>query len=87
MQLDITNSDLQTLLALYNHEIDKLKEKLLNGESWENLKPVRTNITELAIAIQKAHGYNVALAGSINDPAQLPETNKLNSQLMEEEPT
>jgi hypothetical protein len=84
MQLDITNSDLQTLLTLYNHEIDKLKEKLLNGESWENLKPVRLNITGLAIAIQKAHGYNVALAGQMNDePVQAVKANRLNSELME----
>lgn len=57
MQPDITNKDLQTLLTLYNQEIDKLKEKLLNGESWENLKPVRRNITELATAIHKLYGY------------------------------
>jgi hypothetical protein len=86
MQLDITNSDLQTLLALYNHEIDKLKVKLLNGESWENLKPVRSNITELAIAIQKAHGYNVALAGTLTGvPEEANKVSKLNSELMEEE--
>jgi hypothetical protein len=61
MQLDITNKDLPTLLTLYNQEIEKLKEKLLNGESWENLRVVRRNITELAIAIQKVHGFNVAI--------------------------
>lgn len=85
MQLDITNSDLQTLLALYNHEIDKLKEKLLNGETWEDVKPVRRNITELAIAIQKSHGYNVALGAKTNLPAQekLPQADQLSSEIVE----
>ena len=59
MHSNINGKDLQSLLSLYNEEIDKLKEKLLNGESWENLKPLRANITELAIAIQKLHGYVV----------------------------
>jgi len=59
MHSNINGKDLQSLLSLYNQEIDKLKEKLLNGESWENLKPQRANITELAIAIQKLHGYVV----------------------------
>ena len=68
MQPDITNTELETLLTLYNQEIEKLKEKLLNGESWENLRPIRSNITELAIAIQKSHGYNVALGGPVSSP-------------------
>lgn len=78
MQLNITGSDLQTLLTLYNQEIEKLKEKLLNGETWENVKPVRRNITELAIAIQKSHGYNVALAGRTNmaNQEKSPQTDK-----------
>jgi hypothetical protein len=59
MHSNINGKDLQSLLSLYNQEIDKLKEKLLNGESWENLKTQRANITELAIAIQKLHGYVV----------------------------
>ena len=86
MQLDITNTDLQTLLALYNQEIEKLKEKLLNGESWENLKPVRANITELAIAIQKSHGFNVAQAGPLNThPVVTVETGKLNTEVVEDD--
>jgi len=68
MPLDITNTDLEILLTLYNQEIEKLKEKLLNGESWENLKPVRNIITELAIAIQKSHGVNVAVTGLLGSP-------------------
>jgi len=66
MQPDIRSRDLESLLTLYNQEIEKLKERLLNGETWENLKPTRRNITELAIAIQKSYGYNVALGTTIN---------------------
>jgi len=57
MQPDITSKDLPALLTLYNQEIDILKDKLLNGESWENLRNQRRNITELAIAIHKLHNY------------------------------
>lgn len=53
MKLSITNTDVPTLLSLYNQELDTLKAKLLNGESWENLSQHRKNITELAIAIHK----------------------------------
>lgn len=85
MQLDISNSDLQTLLALYNQEIEKLKEKLLNGETWENVKPIRRNITELAIAIQKSHGYNVAVNSKTNQLGKEPvsQANHLSSEVAE----
>lgn len=86
MQLDNTNTDLQALLTLYNQEIEKLKEKLLNGESWENLKPIRKNITELAIAIQKAHGINVALSGPLSQTSpSSSKTDKLNSEVVGED--
>jgi len=48
MQHDVTGKKYQSLLNLYNQEIDTLKEKLLIGESWENLKANRKNIRELA---------------------------------------
>ena len=84
MQLNITNTDLQTLLTLYNQEIDTLKEKLLNGESWEKLKPIRQNITELAIAIQKFHGFNVAKASSFDSrPSSANQTGKRGSEVLE----
>lgn len=72
MQLDITNIDLQTLLVLYRQEMDTLKEKLLSGESWENLKPVRRNITELAITIRRSHGYNVSDGMAPGGPDSYP---------------
>ena len=61
MQHQTPDNPLETLLALYNQEIDKLKEKLLNGETWEATKSIRNNITELAITLQKS--YNYVLAG------------------------
>lgn len=70
MQLDITNKDLQTLLALYDLESEKLNEKLLNGESWSNLKPVCRNITELAKAIQKQYGLIVTVRTNSANPAE-----------------
>jgi hypothetical protein len=81
MQLDFTNKDLQTLLTLYNQETEKLKEKLLNGESWENVKPVRRNITELGIAIQKSYGYIVSNKSS--NPAEFPQNNESSDQPVE----
>jgi hypothetical protein len=59
MQPDIEGKSLQTLLNLYNKEIDLLKQKLLNGESWDSLRDQRRNITELAISIHKLHNYIV----------------------------
>jgi hypothetical protein len=59
MPPDIEGESLQALLNLYNKEIDFLKQKLLNGESWENLRDQRRNITELAISIHKLHNYIV----------------------------
>ena len=61
MQHQTPDNPLETLLALYNQEIDKLKEKLLNGETWEATKSIRNNITELAITLQQS--YNYVLAG------------------------
>ena len=59
MQIETKDKDLSALLELYNKEIDILKSKLLNGIPWEELVPVRRNIIELAIAIQKSHNYIV----------------------------
>jgi hypothetical protein len=57
MQHLIKDRSFDTLFALYNQEIDTLKDKLLNGESWENLANTRRNITELAIALHRSHDY------------------------------
>jgi len=55
MQHQIADNPLENLLALYNQEIDKLKEKLLNGETWEATKSIRKNITDLAITLQQSY--------------------------------
>ena len=57
MQHPTPDNRLETLLALYNQEIDKLKEKLLNGETWEATKSIRNNITKLGITLQRSHNY------------------------------
>lgn len=80
MQTNTDGKDLLTLLSLYNQEIDKLKEKLLNGESWENLKPLRANITELAIAIQKLHGYVVTNKIDTDEHSHLAQPGKLKDE-------
>lgn len=74
MKYELKGKDLPTLLALYNQEIDTLKEKLLNGELWENLQTQRRNVTELAIAIQKLHSYSVIKNMVIGNPAEFPQT-------------
>jgi hypothetical protein len=53
MNLSTENADLPTLLHLYNQEIDILKSKLLSGESWENLKMHRKNVSRLAMALYR----------------------------------
>ena len=59
MHTEFEGKDLEALLVLYNSEIKLLKEKLLNGEPWDNLRDQRRNITELAISIHKLHNYIV----------------------------
>lgn len=59
----------------HNKEIDTLKEKLINGETWENLKNHRRNITELAVAIDKMHGYIVPNK-ILGNPAEFPQNEK-----------
>ena len=54
MNLTIENTDLSTLLTMYNQEIDTLKAKMLNGASWESLTPHRRQITLLAVAIHNS---------------------------------
>jgi hypothetical protein len=71
MQNTIANHSLETLLALYNQEIDKLKEKLLNGDTWENTKSTRKKITELAVALQKSYNYTAVGENIPIDAAQL----------------
>ena len=48
------NDDLDMLLRQYNNQIDLLKEKLLNGVSWDHLVDDRTKITKLAVSIHES---------------------------------
>jgi len=52
------NEDLEILLKQYNNQIDLLKEKLLNGVSWDQLVDDRTKITELAVSVRKSFTHN-----------------------------
>ena len=83
MQLDITGRDLPTLLALYNQEMDNLREKLLDGESWDNLKANRRNITELAIAINKCHSQITSDRATNGNPAEFPQIDEVSQQPIE----
>jgi hypothetical protein len=82
MQHSIKGRSFETLLALYNQEIDTLKSKLLNGENWDNLKNTRRNITELAIALHKSHNY-IASASKTGNPAEFPHPDKTSQQPVE----
>jgi hypothetical protein len=83
MEHDIRGKDYQTLLNLYNHEIDTLKEKLLNGELWDNLKVQRRNITELGMALHKAYGHKFSGKMSFGNPAEFPQPDKTSEQPVE----
>lgn len=74
MQHSMKDKNFETLLTLYNQEIDTLKEKLLNGESWENLRNTRQNITELAIALHKSHNYIATQNINSGNPAEFPQS-------------
>ncbi len=52
------NEDLEILLKQYNNQIDLLKEKLLNGVSWDQLVDDRTKITELSVSVRKSFTHN-----------------------------
>jgi hypothetical protein len=80
MQHDVTGKDYQSLLNLYNQKIDALKERLLNGESWENLKVQRRNITELAMALHKSFGHKFSQNIKLGNPAEFPQSDKTSEQ-------
>jgi len=52
----------------------------LNGESWENLRNQRRNITELAIAIHKQHHSVVADNMRTHNPTEFPQSEDLLGQ-------
>ena len=45
--------DIDALQALYQREVNRLKEELLAGASWESVKDQKNKVTELAIIIHK----------------------------------
>lgn len=49
-----TNKELETLMIQYNSQIDILKEKLLNGASWDSLAEHRNKIMQLALSIRNS---------------------------------
>ena len=67
MQTETKGMELTALLKQYNHEIDRLKSKLLCGASWEEVAPTRKKITELAVAIHQVHHHKQ----TENSPANL----------------
>ena len=83
MQHDVAGKDYQSLLNLYNQEIDSLKHKLLNGESWESLKDQRRNITELAMALHKSYGHKFSKNLIFGNPAEFPHADKTCEQSAE----
>ena len=51
---------LENLMTQYNNEIDRLKSRMLLGESWEALLEQRSRITTLAQAIHQQQLESVA---------------------------
>jgi hypothetical protein len=83
MQHPTTDKNFEALFTLYNQEMDLLKEKLLNGESWENLNSTRKNITELAIALHKSHSYIVSNTFKTGNPAEFPQLDESSASPVE----
>jgi hypothetical protein len=83
MQYDNVEKHYQALLNLYNLEIDTLKENLLNGEPWDNLKVLRRNITELAMALHKSYGHKFSQNVDWGNPAEFPQPDKTFEQPVE----
>jgi hypothetical protein len=45
------NDNLEILLNQYNEQMDRVKEKLLNGVNWDHLTEDRIKITQMAVTI------------------------------------
>jgi len=63
----LMNLELETLKDMYTNAAVKLKECLINGASWEELKEYRHDVTELEIAL-----YNKIRStdGTSSNPAE-----------------
>ena len=53
MQKNLKNLDVKSLKEIYSRESQLLKEALLKGASWEDVKEIRRKVTELSILIHK----------------------------------
>ena len=53
MDKNLCGLDLNILKTMYEKEATVLKNALLNGASWEEVKDQRRKVTELAIAMHK----------------------------------
>ena len=53
MEKNLWGLDLNMLKIMYDNEASILKNALLNGASWEEVKDQRRKVTELAIAVHK----------------------------------
>jgi hypothetical protein len=70
MDSSLSEFDVDTLRALYERESGRLRQALLEGVSWDELRDQRKNVTELAAAIHKRRHAtdNPAEASRRNDP-------------------
>ncbi|MFL5809582.1 MAG: hypothetical protein ACJ749_08675 [Flavisolibacter sp.] len=53
MNHELSNLDLYTLKAMYDHQEAELTSKLLSGALWNELKEERRKLTEIAIVMHK----------------------------------
>ena len=62
MDKNLGSIDLNMLKTMYESEVTHLRESLLGGSSWEDLRDQRRTVTELAIALhqKRSQGNNPA---------------------------
>ena len=53
MDKNLCGLDLNILKTMYDKEAGVLKNALLNGASWDEVKELRRKVTEISIAIHK----------------------------------
>jgi hypothetical protein len=53
MKSEFNHLDIDVLQVLYQKEVNRLKEELLAGASWESVQERKNRVTELAIVIHK----------------------------------
>ena len=62
MDKNLCSIDLNLLKDMYDSEVTRLRESLLGGSDWEELRDQRRTVTELAIALheKRSKGNNPA---------------------------